>query len=77
MTPDEVQNEIDDYKRKREERRNAACGGNARVARARGSAFLGAGERARRSLVQMRDSLLGEIRRQVEKRNSKRKGGAK
>ena len=27
--------------------------------------------------VQMRDSLLGEIRRQVEKRNSKRKGGAK
>ena len=27
--------------------------------------------------VQMRDSLLGEIRREVEKRNSKRKGGAK
>jgi hypothetical protein len=27
--------------------------------------------------VQMRDSLLGEIRRQVEKRSSKRKGGAK
>jgi hypothetical protein len=25
----------------------------------------------------MRDSLLGEIRREVEKRNSKRKGGAK
>ena len=41
------------YKRKREERRNAACGGNARVARARGVSFVGAGEGARRSLAQV------------------------